>query len=343
MLRKLQIFYLAVFLSFTATAYSEHNPLKSLAGPPFSDPSQLQEMPEGWENQPIKYNQSAGNADIVITLDQHLYTALLPVIQQYEKKHKLKIIINEGTCGISSGKLAGKTVDIGGFCCAPGKTDRLPGLQFHTVGIDAIALIVHPDNPVDNITLGQARQIYMGDIYRWSKLNTSQGNAGMDIPIQAVGRLHCKLRPGHWHLLLGNEDFFDPGLKEVGAIPDMIAQVALDPGAIGYEVLWNTVRFKDKGDVKALMINGYSPYKADHLISVKYPLYRVYNLTTWEGTHIKNPRARELVKHLLERAEHLDKIHNIIPASRLKKAGWKFRGNELVGEPEMASQNTSDS
>ena len=334
MFQRLPLLFFTALLLCITPAYSEHKTLKGLAGPPFTDPSQLQEMPEDWGKKPVKYDPSAGNADIAIVLDQHLYHALLPAIQKYAKKHNLKIVVNEGTCGISSGMLVNKTVDIAGFCCPPDKTDRLPGLRFHTLGIDAKALLVHPDNPIDNVSIGQARQIFRGEIHRWSELTNSDGSKGANVLIQPVTRLHCKLRPGHWRLLLDNEDLFDTGIQDVGAIPDMISQVALNPRAIGYEVLWNTIRYKDKGKVKAIKINGYSPYEAEHLISLKYPLYRVYNLTTWEGKGLENTRAKKLVEYLLQYAENLDKEHNIIPTSRLRKAGWKFRGNELIGEPD---------
>ncbi len=325
---------LAVLLLFGSVLHAEHDPLKGLSGPPFTDPNKIQKMPAVWEKQPVNYEPSAGKADIVLTLDQHMYPALLPVIQKYAKEQNLKIVVTEGTCGITGGMLERKAVDIGGFCCPPGVADRLPGLKFHTIGIDALALIVHPDNTVDNITLEEARQIFSGEKYRWSELKTSRGEKGLNLPIQPIARLHCKLRPGHWRLLLDNENLFSPLLQEVGTIPDMISQVASNPRAIGYVVLWNPVRYKDKGKIKSLRINGYSPYEKKHLISGRYKFYRVYNLTTWEVKGAANPEAQKLVKYLLGQGRNFDKEHNIIPVSRLRQAGWKFRGNELVGEPE---------
>lgn len=314
-------------------AYADHDH-PAMTGPAFSDPSGTMKMPEEWINKPINYESSAGNADVVVTLDQHLYPALLPSVKRYAADNNLKIIVNEGTCGTTAGMLSNKKTDIGGYCCAPGLTDRLPGLRFHTVGISALALFVHADNPVDNITLDQARQIFRGTIYRWSELVGSNGQQGPNIPVQPVGRLHCKLRPGHWRSLLDNEDLFSISLREVGAIPDMISVVASDPGAIGHAISWNTVRYKDKGTVKVLSVNGHSPHDQEHLVSGDYSLYRVYTLTTWEGDNVENRNSQGLVNYLINESEKLGKEHNIIPASRLKKAGWKFKGSELVGEPE---------
>jgi ABC-type phosphate transport system substrate-binding protein len=307
-------------------------PREVLKGEAFSDPARTQEMPEGWKDRPIRYDPSAGEADLVVTLDQHLYPAILGVIQEYAKKQGIKIAVSEGTCGISAGKLARKAVDMGGFCCPPGRADRLPGLRFHTLGIMPIALLVHPGNPIDNITLKEARDIFQGNVYRWPRPGDSSGQPGPGLTIQAVGRLHCKIRPGHWRLLLDNEDLFSTRLQEVGTIPDMISLIASAPGAIGYEVMMMAERYRKEGKVKALKIDGLAP-NAANLLSGSYPLYRALNITTWEGEKTKNPHAQKLVDYLVNQAGNLDSKFGIVPASSLRRAGWRFKGNELVGEP----------
>lgn len=315
-------------------AFAEHNPLETLHGPAFTDPIQIMDMPDAWKKQTIQYGPKSADADLVISLDQQMYPAFLPLIQEYAKNNNLKIIVKNGTCGISSGMLASKTIDIGGYCCAPGLTDRLPGLRFHTIGIASLSLIVHQDNPVDNLTIHQAREIFMGEISRWSEIRITNGRKGPNLPIQPVGRLHCKLRAGHWRLLLDNEDIFSPNLLEVGAIPDMISQVSINKRAIGYESLWMIHNFLDKGKVKILNINGYDPAYSSHLLSGDYPLYRVYNLTTWEDDDASNPLSKKIVDYIFQQVKHMDSKFKFVPASRLREAGWKFYGNELVGEPD---------
>jgi hypothetical protein len=63
---------------------------------------------------------------------------------------------------------------------------------------------------------------------------------------------------------------------EVGSIPDMISQVAGSREAIGWEVLSMVEKYKDKGMVKILRIDGYSPNDYKALASLKYPFYRTY-------------------------------------------------------------------
>ena len=307
---------------------------EKLGGKPFTDSAKQFDMPEDWKKSPIKYTKWSEGADIAVTLDQHLYPALLPVIMKYAREHNLDIAVQEGTCGISAGMLIDKAVDIGGFCCPPGLTDRLQGLKFHTIGIASLALLVHKENPLNNISIEEARKVYQGYIYKWSELKHDKKTDLPDQIVRPVGRLHCKLRPGHWRLLLDNEDLFSPDLHEVGSIDDMIRSVSISKAAIGYETLWMVQRYRDMGEVKALKINGYSPYDSASLASGEYPLYRTYSITTWEGEGIASPKAQELVSHLLKEVGSLESKFGIIPAANLRRAGWKFKDDELVGEPE---------
>jgi hypothetical protein len=309
--------------------------LQRVGGAAFTDPDDRMEMPREWVEKPIGREEWSRGADVAVTLDQHLYPALLPIIQRYAREHRVDVAVKEGTCGITTGLLSRKMADVGGFCCPPAKTDRLPGIEHHTVGIAALALVVNPSNPVDDMTLDQARGLFQGRIERWSQLETPGGSPGPDIRVQPVIRLHCPARPGHWRLLLDNEELFAPTAKEVSAIPDMIAAVAGNPRAVGHEVMYMTRRFIDQGKTKPLEIDGVSPLDDARLLAGDYPLYRTFVITTWVNPESSNSAARALVAHLLERANAggLDARFGIVPAARLRQAGWKFRGDELVGEP----------
>ncbi|MEE8328597.1 MAG: substrate-binding domain-containing protein [Thermodesulfovibrionia bacterium] len=326
-------FFLTASLLVFSTAKAEH-PLNGLEGEAFSDPSKQIQMPEEWIKKPVIYDKDNQGADLVISFNQQIYHTFLPLINDYAKKYGLNIKISEGTCGNSAGVLSNKSADMAMFCCPPGENDRLPGLIFHTMGVTPIALLVHPDNPIENVTFKQAQDIFSGEIHKWSELRDASGQPGPNLLVRPVGRLHCKKRPGHWKLLLDNIDLFSPRLSEVGAIPDMIAVLFSDQSAIGYETLWMAhYKYKQRGKVKALKIDGLAPDELEHLISGKYPLYRVFSITIWGGKGLANPHAQKLVDYLLEKIEQLESKLGIIPASRLRKAGWKFKGNELVGKP----------
>lgn len=304
-----------------------------LRGPAFSDPAQLAVVPDGWAARPVEHAAAHGDVDLAVALGQQSFPVFEKLIADYARERGLKIAVSPGTCGISSGKLLRKAVDIGSFCCPPGRNDRLPGLEFHALGISPIALIVHPDNPVSDLSTLQAQQVYRGELLRWAEL-TSEPGALADRHIQPVARLHCKVRPGHWRLLLDNEDMFGTRLFEVGVIPDMISQVARNPQAIGYEVPLMMQTYRTSGEVKMLTVNGHAPGDTGAVLAGKYPLYRTYHLTVWNTDTRAAKRARELVAYL---RQHIEKVHaeiGFIPVSRLQAAGWKFRGEQLVGEPD---------
>ncbi len=323
-----------IIMAFLPVFAVSHAAQMDIRGEVFSDPSKVAAMPEAWIKSPIKYATEWGNPDVTVVLDQDIYHTLLPLAQKFAKENNLKVYFKEGTCGIAGGLLAAKAVDIGGFCCPPGKEDRLPGIRYHTLGLVAIAFFVNPGNPFDNVTSKQLRDIYRGKIHHWSELKTQTGKPGPDFNIKAMSRLHCKLRPGHWRQLLDRDKEFGPGIYEVGSIPDMISQVADSRDAIGWEVLSMVDKYKQLAKVKPLKIDGYSPNDAKALAALNYPFYRTYTLSTWEGKGLENKNAQKLVDYLIKEFEKLDPSKfGFVPVSSLKKAGWKFHGDEVVGEP----------
>ena len=324
--------YLWLLVVLTLALKSTAIYAEKLVGEAFTDPSLIwRSVTPDWVLQPITPDAALQHADLVVTLDQQLYSSLFPLIQTYAKTHGLTISVTKGTCGISRGQLFRKAVDIGGYCCPPGLTDRLPGLRFHTLAIAAIALFVHPDNPIENITLSKARALFGGEITDWTRLVYSP-EVKAPRSVHPIGRLHCERRPGHWRLLLNNAEQFSPDLLEVGTIEDMVRMVTIDPQAIGYETLFMIRSFQRLVKLKPLRINGMSPNDKKALATGRYPLYHVYNVTTWEGA-AANPLARKLVHYLQTRVQELDKGYAMMSASELRANGWKFEADELIGKP----------
>jgi phosphate transport system substrate-binding protein len=326
-------FYLSVFFLFqlcmpALSEAGDHSPSAK-----FTDPNRGAVKPTKWREAPIKYDKWAKGADIAATFDQHLYPAFLPMVKTYAKKHNLDIAMREGTCGTSEGLLNKKQVDIGGFCCPPSLNDRLPGLEFHTMGIASLAILIHPENPVANLSAEQVRDIFKGKIRNWNQIELTKGKTPLNLPIRPIGRLHCKTRPGHWRSILDNEDMFSPSLVEVGTIHNMVAAVSEYKGAIGYEILWNLTKFKEHGTANVLMIDHVSPYDNAAVAQGKYPFYRVDNLTTWSPKGLSSTKASKLVEHLHGKAGEVQDVYALVPVEDLHENGWKFKEYELIGEP----------
>jgi phosphate transport system substrate-binding protein len=327
--RDVKCLFMLICCALPAQSYaSEHGNIA------FGDPDYLVKMDAQWQNKPLTYNKSAGDADLVISLGQQTYPALHQMVEDFAASKKIKIAIQQGTCGVSAKKLARKEIDIGAFCCPPGNTDRLPGIEFHTIGISPIALITNPANDISDLTTTEARNIFSGKIISWSEVPVEDDIKLPGRNIEPVVRLHCKKRPGHWRLLLDNEDMFSPDIREVGVIPDMIKEVADNEAAIGFETVYMLEVYEDKGKVKILSIDGHDPADLRYLLSADYPIYRTYNLTMWTTAQTKKELAGELLAAITEFIERHGDRYGIIPSSKLRTAGWKFRRDELIGEPD---------
>lgn len=319
----------AVVGTFILSASGRTARAKELGGRPFSDPAESLPMPESWTSKGI---QRPAGVDLALAIDQQLFPALEPFVRDWAARNGVTVALAEGTCGIASDGLSGKTADITGMCCPPGPLDRLPGARYHTIGIGAVALLVHPANPVSDVDLTTARKLFGDDVTSWSELPVS-GIGTVGKRVNAVARLHCAARPGHWRLLLDNADLFAMGIVEVPAIADMLRRVATEPGAIGYETLWHVRDKLGDGKVKALRLNGFAPDDDEALARGGYPLYRVFNITSWSDGPAADPRAAVLVRHLVDMAPRIPRSFGFVPPARLRAAGWRFAGDEVIGEP----------
>ena len=128
------------------------------------------------------------------------------------------------------------------------KSDEKDGLVATPIAIDGIALVVNPENHVDNLTLEQARRIYSGEIGNWSEVG------GKDGIINAFTREEGSGTRGAF------EDLVMQGARISGktgvqnTTGSLRAAVAGDPQALAYISLGNV-----NDSVKALAVDGVSP------------------------------------------------------------------------------------
>lgn len=191
----------------------------------------------------------------------------------YEKKTGIKVTLNGGgaTKGIRNAA-AGK-IDIGGACrpVIEGAKEEIHAYQV-PVAWDALAVIVHPNNPVQSITFKQLQNIYLGKIKNWKELGG--GDAPIELyvrrgKISGVGRT---LRA----LVFANFDQEFPGAKYVMRSSGPLEKGVEDnPWAIGTTGISSAKRRK----VKIIGLNGKQPnYK--NIKNGSYVLYRPLYLVT---------------------------------------------------------------
>ena len=102
------------------------------------------------------------------------------------------------------------------------------------VAMDGVAIVVHPDNPVDGLTIGQLAGIFKGEITNWKEVG------GKDLPIVILSRevnsgTHIYVKE---HILRGGrkDDFseFSPMALLMPSSQAIAEEVAQNENAIGY-------------------------------------------------------------------------------------------------------------
>ena len=166
--------------------------------------------------------------------------------------------VQEGTC------------DIGLSSRALKDEEKAAGLQETVLAYDGIAIIVHPDNPVSDLTLEQIAQLYTGEITNWKDVG------GNDAQVVLIGREAASGTRDGFESITGTKDKCQYR-QELTSTGDVITTVSQNPDAIGYASLASI-----KDSVKDLNVDGVTPSEA----SVKdgsYKVQRPFVLVTVEG------------------------------------------------------------
>ena len=116
------------------------------------------------------------------------------------------------------------------------------------VAQDAIALIVHPDNPVESLTLTQILQAFQGRITIWSELG------GNSLPLVVVSREDGSgIRAEFEQAVMGRRQTTGAALN-ASSSHGVLHAVAENPGALGYVSLASV-----DNTVRALAVSGVLP------------------------------------------------------------------------------------
>lgn len=138
----------------------------------------------------------------------------------------------------------------------------------HTIALDGVCLIVHPSNPVTELSTQQIHDIYIGKIKNWKELG------GPNTPIVVVSRDTSSGTYETFDHFIMKKVKMDASVEYVSSNPQVHTRVKTTPGAIGYV----GVGFLD-AEVKGLKINGIMPSK-ETISKGTYPLSRPLFLFT---------------------------------------------------------------
>jgi phosphate transport system substrate-binding protein len=204
---------------------------------------------------------------------------------------EVSIAVTGGGSGTGIAALVNGTVDIANASrqmtqeeIAAAQANGITPVEF-TVAIDAIAVIVHPDNPVSQLTIDQLSDIFTGRITNWKAVG------GRDAPIVLLSRetnsgthvyfLENVIRKGK----TDNKDIFAPQTLLMPSSVGISSEVRRNPNAIGYDGLGYVTK---EEKVIAVAKSSGSPYvlpSAETATNGSYPLSRyLYMYTAGQPT-----------------------------------------------------------
>lgn len=125
--------------------------------------------------------------------------------------------------------------------------EKAQGLTETILALDGIAIIVNPDNPVNDLDLETIGRIYRGEITNWKDIG------GNDLEIVLIGREAGSGTRDGFESITDTEDVCKYR-QELTSTGDVITTVAGNPAAIGYASLASV-----KETVKALSVSGIMP------------------------------------------------------------------------------------
>lgn len=153
--------------------------------------------------------------------------------------------------------------------------EKAQGLTETVLALDGIAVVVNPENQVNDLSIEQIASIYTGEITNWSEVG------GADAEIVVIGReAGSGTRDGFESITKTSEKC--QYRQELTSTGDVITTVSQNPDAIGYTSL-SAVR----DNVKALSVGGVAPSE-ETVKDGSYTIQRPFVLVTKDGVKLSD-------------------------------------------------------
>jgi phosphate transport system substrate-binding protein len=202
------------------------------------------------------------------------------VIEGSGSSNGIKAIL-EGSCDIANASREMKEKEL-----ETAKKNSI-AVEEIVVAYDMIVPVVHPSNPVKNLTSEQLKAIYKGEITNWKEVG------GKDLSIVVISRDTSSGTFEIWNeKIMKKEDVFPRALLQAsnGAIVNVIANNDRAIGYIGYGYLNNSIKGLTVNDIVPTLKNGKSG---------KYPISRKLYMYVNRKNYSAN--TRKFIKFLLSK------------------------------------------
>lgn len=167
-----------------------------------------------------------------------------------------------GITAVSEGRC-----DIGLSSRALKDEEKELGLEETILAYDGIAIIVNPENPVEDLDIETIAKIYTGEITNWNEIG------GNDAEIVLIGREAGSGTRDGFESITDTEDACQYR-QELTSTGDVITTVAQNPDAIGYASVASV-----KDSVKMLTVDGVEPTE-ETILDGSYAIQRPFVMVT---------------------------------------------------------------
>lgn len=182
------------------------------------------------------------------------------------------ISVQGGGSGVGIAAIINKEVDIANASRAmkQEEIDKAKANGVDPVGFifarDAIAVIVHPDNPLTEISMDDLGKIYRGEITNWNEIG------GPDAPVSLYGRQSNSGTFVFFRETVLKGDY-SPQMKAMNGNSQIVDGVKTDGAGIGYVALGYVKKGNEfMSGIKILKVNGKMPGESGY--EIERPLYQ---------------------------------------------------------------------
>jgi len=221
----------------------------------------------------------------------------------------VNITVSESGSGNGAKSLVNNTCDVAAMS-RPMKEKEFKaaankGIQpvAHVVALDGLPILVHPSNPVQDLTVEQVRKIFLGEIKNWKDVG------GPNKGIVTISRDTNSGTYETFAKLVMNKQKIHKNCEYVGSNGAIRQRVQSTPAAIGYAGLG----FVDK-TVKALKINGVYP-SAETVQTGEYAVARPLFMYTNQYPKLGSTLFQFITLHLTEDGQEMVEEIGFVPVT----------------------------
>ena len=175
------------------------------------------------------------------------------------------------------------------------KEERID-LKITQIGREGFVFFTEKDNPVENLTSSQIRDIYAGKITNWKEVD------GKDQAIIAFQRPANSGSQTMMEYFMGDVPLKEPMTYEIvdamAGVIHNVAQYADEAGAFGYSFRYFVEELNQEKNVKLIAVDGVFP-SIENIENGSYPLTTGLCLMTREND--PNPNVRKMIDFILSK------------------------------------------